>query len=136
MGTAVTTEITVKNFKEIVEKEGIVLIDWWATWCAPCRAFAPIYERVAGANTDITFGKVNTEKERALAGEFNIQSIPTLTIFRDRVQLYSKPGMLPQPQLEALLAQVRALDMAEVRSEMEAQRKKAAAKDGHQRPGS
>ncbi|MBI5547639.1 MAG: thioredoxin [Deltaproteobacteria bacterium] len=126
MGTA-TTDITTQNFKELVEKDGIVLIDWWAPWCGPCRAFSPIYERVAAANPDVTFGKVNTEDQQALAAEFEIQSIPTLMIFRERVLLFSQPGMLPQPALEDLIKQVKALDMNEVRKEIEAQKKKAAA---------
>jgi len=118
MGTT-TTELTLKNFKENVEKDGILLIDWWAPWCGPCRAFGPVYEKVAAKNPDITFGKINTEDEQALAGQFDIQSIPTLMIFRDRILLFSQPGMLPQPALEDLIKQVRALDMDEVRKEVE-----------------
>ena len=110
-----TTEITAKNFQDIVDKEGIVLIDWWAPWCGPCRSFGPIYERVAGKHPGVTFGKVNTEEEQILASEFNIRSFPTLMIFRDRVLLFSQPGMLPETVLEDLIAQTEKLDMNEVR---------------------
>ena len=126
MGTS-TVDITLKTFKDTVEKDGIVLIDWWAPWCGPCRAFAPTYEKVAAANPDVTFGKVNTQDEQALAAEFDIQSIPTLMIFRDRVLLFAQPGMLPQPVLEDLLKQVRALDMNVVRAEIEAKKKGSSA---------
>ena len=89
MGTA-TVEVTSKNFKEVVEKDGIVLIDWWAPWCGPCRVFGPTYEKVAGKNPDITFAKVNTEDQPELAGSFDIRSIPTLMILRDKVLLFSQ----------------------------------------------
>ena len=118
-----TVEITGQNFKEVVEKDGIVLIDWWAPWCAPCRSFGPTYEKVAQRNTDITFGKVNTEAQPELAGSFDIRSIPTLMILRDRVLLFSQPGALPEAALDDLIRQVRALDMDKVRSEIAAQEK-------------
>jgi thioredoxin 1 len=121
-----TVEITAKNFKDVVERDGIVLIDWWAPWCAPCRAFGPTYEKVAREHPDITFGKVNTEQEQGLAGAFDIRSIPTLMILRDKVLLFSQAGALQESALKDLLRQVEALDMDRVRAEI-AQGEKAAA---------
>lgn len=126
MASASTVEITSGNFKEVVERDGIVLIDWWAPWCGPCRTFGPIYEKVAEKNPDLTFGKVNTEAQPDLAGSFSIQSIPTLMILRDQVLLFSQPGALPESALEDLVRQVRALDMEKVRAEIAAEQ----AKDG------
>ena len=122
-----TVEITEKNFKEVVEREGIVLIDWWAPWCGPCRAFGPTYEKVAREHPDVTFGKVNTEQEQGLAAAFEIRSIPTLMILRDKVLLFSQAGALPEAALQDLLRQVRTLDMARVRAEI-AEGEKAAGK--------
>jgi thioredoxin 1 len=128
-----TTEITETNFKETVSKDGIILLDWWAPWCGPCRAFAPVFEKVAGRNPDIIFGKINTEEQQALAAAFEIQSIPTLMIFRDRILLFAQPGALPEAALDDLIRQVRALDMADVRKKVaEAQ---AAESQGTQKPG-
>jgi thioredoxin 1 len=112
-----TVQITAQNFAETLKKGGIVLLDWWAPWCGPCRAFGPIYERVAAANPEIVFGKVNTEEEPALAGQFNINSIPTLMIFRDSTLLFAQPGMLPEKALNDLVAQARKVDMEKVRRE-------------------
>ena len=123
-----TVEITSANFKELVEKDGIVLIDWWAPWCGPCRTFGPTYEKVAGANPDITFGKVNTEEQPDLAGAFEIRSIPTLMILRDRVLLFSQAGALPEAALLDLVGQVRKLDMDKVRAEVAEREKKGSEK--------
>lgn len=125
-----TVEIGAQNFKDVVERDGIVLIDWWAPWCGPCRAFGPTYEKVAREHPDVTFGKVNTEQEQALAGAFDIRSIPTLMILRDKVLLFSQAGALPEAALQDLLRQVRALDMDRVRAELAAGEKKTAATGG------
>jgi thioredoxin 1 len=127
MGNA-TVEVTSSNFKQVAEKDGIVLLDWWAAWCGPCRSFAPTYEKVALKNPDLTFGKIDTEANQDLAGAFDIRSIPTLMIMRDKVLLFSQPGALPEAALEDLIRQVRALDMDKVRAEIAAQEKQGASK--------
>ena len=119
-----TVALTKDNFKETIEKDGIVLIDWWASWCGPCRMFAPIYDKVSAKHPDVTFGKVDTEAEQELAATFDIRSIPTLMILRDRVLVFSQAGALPEAALEDLLRQVRALDMEKVRAEIAEHEKK------------
>jgi thioredoxin 1 len=109
-----TREITEQNLIDIVKKPGIVLIDWWAAWCGPCRAFGPVYESVAAKHPEIVFGKVDTEAVAGLASAFRIRSIPTLMVFRDGVLLFAEAGMLPAPALEELIAKVKELDMAEI----------------------
>ncbi|CAL9372161.1 thioredoxin [Streptomyces sp. enrichment culture] len=110
-----TVELTKENFDETVSGNEFVLIDFWASWCGPCRSFAPVYEKAAEDNPDLVFGKVDTEAQPELAAAFEIQSIPTLMIVRDQVAVYAQPGALPAPALEDLIKQARALDMDEVR---------------------
>ncbi len=110
-----TVELTAENFESAVSGEGLVLIDFWAAWCGPCRMFGPVFERVSGKHSDAVFGKVDTEAQPELASAFRIRSIPTVMAFRDGILVFAQPGMLPAEALEDLVTQVRALDMDEVR---------------------
>jgi thioredoxin 1 len=116
-----TVELTAQNFGEQIDKSGILLVDFWAEWCGPCRMFGPIFESASEKYPEITFGKVDTEAEQQLAGEAGISSIPTLMVFRDGILLYNSPGALPAEALDEIITAVQGLDMNEVRAEVEKQ---------------
>ncbi len=113
--------ITGQNLEATLTKPGIVILDFWAPWCGPCRSFAPIFEAAAERHTDVVFGKINTDEEQELAGSFGISSIPTVMVFRDGIGVFQQPGMLPAQALDKLLDQVRALNMDDVRKELDSQ---------------
>jgi thioredoxin 1 len=119
-------QVTEQNFEDTI-KTGIVLLDFWADWCGPCRMFAPIFEAAAERHPDVVFGKVDTETESGLAGSLNIRAIPTLMVLRDGVLLAAESGVMPDEVLDDLITQVRALDMDEVRRRVEEQRTEASA---------
>ncbi|PRP96581.1 putative thioredoxin-2 [Enhygromyxa salina] len=111
-------ELTKDNFQETIDGEGIVFVDFWATWCGPCRAFAPTFEKAAEKHQDIKFGKIDTEAQRELAAAFQIQAIPTLAAFRDNILVFRQSGALPPPAFERLIGEVRGLDMDDVRRQI------------------
>ena len=116
-----TVELDTTNFVQTIQDNDIVIVDFWAPWCGPCRSFAPVYEEMSEEKTGVVFAKVNTEVEQQLAAQFQIRSIPTLMVFREQIIIYSEAGALPKSGLQQLVEQVEALDMEEVRKSVEAE---------------
>jgi len=123
-----TVDVTADNFNEIITNNDFVIVDFWAPWCGPCKGFAPLYDELSEKYPDIIFAKVNTEEQQALAGEFQIRSIPTIMIFREQIIMFSQPGAPQGSQMEQIIEQVQGLDMDEVKKDIEQQQADEAAK--------
>tara|TARA_B100000925_G_C21891995_1_gene423254 strand:- start:386 stop:757 length:372 start_codon:yes stop_codon:yes gene_type:complete len=119
-----TLELTAQNFETTIEGNNIVIIDFWADWCGPCKRFAPIFEESSEKHTEVCFAKVNTEEQQELAGHFGIRSIPTIIIFREQIGIYQQSGALPPEALDELIGQIKELDMDTVRAEIKANQEK------------
>ena len=117
-----TVELTQENFERTVNENAMVIVDFWAPWCGPCKGFAPVYEKAAEAHPDIVFAKVNTDDQQELAGAFGIRSIPTLMVFREKVILFQQAGALPGQALEQVITQAKTIDMAKVHAEVSGQK--------------
>jgi thioredoxin len=118
-----TVDLTKDNFEKTVNDNPIVIVDFWAPWCGPCRGFAPVFEKASEAHPDVVFAKINSDEQQELAAAFNIRSIPTLMVFREKVVLFQQAGALPGQALEQVLTQAKALDMAKVHAEIAEQQK-------------
>ena len=118
-----TVELTKDNFEQTVNGNPIVIVDFWAPWCGPCRGFAPVFEKASEAHPDVVFAKINSDEQQELAGSFNLRSIPTLMVFREKVILFQQAGALPGQALEQVLTQAKSLDMAKVHAEIAEQQK-------------
>ncbi|HYN12118.1 MAG TPA: thioredoxin [Burkholderiales bacterium] len=119
-----TLDLTQENFEQTVNDNAMVVVDFWAPWCGPCKGFAPVYEKASEAHADVVFAKVNTDEQQELAGSYGIRSIPTLVVFREKLILFQQAGALPGTALEQVITQAKALDMAKVREERKSQEQK------------
>jgi thioredoxin len=117
-GIMATVELTTENFNATIENNNLILVDFWAGWCGPCKSFAPVYENASEKHPDVIFGKVNTEEQQMLAAQFQIRSIPTLMIFREQIIIFSQAGALPPAALEEIIGKAKTLDMNLVREEI------------------
>ncbi|MDZ8200392.1 thioredoxin [Microbacterium sp. SSW1-59] len=124
-----TQTVTMDSFRETIADNDIVLLDFWAEWCGPCRSFAPVFEKASEDHADVVFGKIDTEDQRELAGGFGITSIPTLAAFREGILVFSQPGALPAPALEQVITAVKGLDMDDVRKQIAEQQAAGDAQD-------